>query len=757
MGSIKAKLCAAAALLCCCAILLAACSPAAPRVSYTEARVVSAPVSAGSAFHSPGSSRASIAESDYLKLAVDELTGSPIITDKSTGKVWAALPEAANDAACALRVTLLTRSGVYELNSSDNSAAFGSVSITPGGTGCSVSYTLADKRETAGKLPEEVTRDDVYASVTVKYELSGQTLRASVDMSSVRTAPDSSVTSVSLLPWLGADLRPADGDYILLPDNSGAILHSNTDVTDSELVFDVYGPDPYVPGSAAATAYLPCFGVKSGDSAFCAVITGGEALAHIRADAASAGSPAGAYASFDIVRTAADEASGRLYTGAAYAGEISVAYKFLSGDSADYSGMARAAREELVHMGYIPELTSAAGGPLPVSVTTVGSYGGDNFASAQNAQSLVSSLLGRGIGSVSLYYDGALSGGITQKRPGASGFKLSLGGRRGLSDLYAFMQTRACQLYIGADMFLAASGLNDSRALYDIFGNRARGVLTDPLSAYNAGASRLSVRIGSALAAQTSGNNASMYLGSGGIYADAMRLSAVQSDFPAVLSKSFFSHSDGLEILDAGRMLASDGETDRQTCAASVRSLLLTAAERGAYALAGANAYALSGASAVSWLSFDTQYTESSAYEPVPFAQIVLHGRVGYSGRPVDAALPQYRYDMLRSIEYGASPAFLWVFNDASVFSYTYYQQSEMMPVITDFCARADELLGDLAGREILSHRKIVRNADGAALTGVYRTTYSGGSDIYVNYNDVPVTTAGNIVIGAADCVRIDR
>ncbi len=743
-----------------CAVMLLAlpsCSRAARGSGHIQSPVTVYPSSAGAELHSPGTKRAVIAKSDYVSFEIDGATGCPIIKDSSSGRQFQALPDDANEYAAVLEVTVLTENGAYILNSSDNASAFGGVTITPAGNGCSVAYVLSDSKATADKLPEELEQGDVRASLTLDYTLTGQGLRVSCDLGNAKTAPGARIASVSLLPYFGSSARPADGDYILLPDNSGAILRSNTDLTEDELVFDVYGADPFVPVQGGARAYLPCFGIKSGPSALLAIITDGDALAHIHANAASAASPARAFASFDVIETAADEAKGRLYTGAAYTGTIGVTYKFLSGDNANYSGMAVSAREELIHMGYLPAELTAESGAIPMTVTTVGSYGGETFCSAENAENLVSSLLGRGISRVSLYYRGALSGGLAQNDLRSAGFRLSLGGARKLRELHELMRSRSCPLYVGAEALLAAKGISDNEAVYDIFGDRAYDAILDPLSAYPSGGARLSARIGSAAASQQSQISPSLYPGTGTIRAGLSQISALGEILGSLSGEKYFRYSDGIAFSDIGRVLSSESGTDRQTAAAAAGAALARFAETGNYTVTGANAYALRRASGVAGLGFDTQYTENTAYEPVPFAEIILHGRIPYSGSPVDAASPVYRFDMLQATEYGAMPSFMWVFNDKSAYSYAYYQQSDLMSVIAEYYSTANEILSDLAGREIVRHERVLYNSEGGAMTGVYRTTYSGGVSVYVNYNPTPVTTADNVVVGAYDAVRIDR
>ena len=156
-------------------------------------------------------------------------------------------------------------------------------------------------------------------------------------------------------------------------------------------------------------------------------------------------------------------------------------------------------------------------------------------------------------------------------------------------------------------------------------------------------------------------------------------------------------------------------------------------------------------------MEFDSHYNESAAYEPVPFAQAVLHGSILYSGKPIDAGDPLYRYDMLQCIEYGAIPSFEWIYSTSNIFCYDGYLLSERITEITEFYKKADDALQDVSSSVITDHRKITSNADGKAISGVYCTTYSDGSQIFVNYTGSAVVTPDNIVIGAYDFIKIKR
>ena len=132
---------------------------------------------------------------------------------------------------------------------------------------------------------------------------------------------------------------------------------------------------------------------------------------------------------------------------------------------------------------------------------------------------------------------------------------------------------------------------------------------------------------------------------------------------------------------------------------------------------------------------------ESDAYEGVPFLPAVLHGCVTFSGEPAKAG-EVVMLRLLKSVEYGASPAVQWVFRAGTEYSY-----ENNLTQVSDFCVAAAENLGDLSDKPIEAHERIV--------SGVYKTTFAGGIIIYVNYNNYSVNV-GNVSIPPYDYLRLN-
>ena len=112
---------------------------------------------------------------------------------------------------------------------------------------------------------------------------------------------------------------------------------------------------------------------------------------------------------------------------------------------------------------------------------------------------------------------------------------------------------------------------------------------------------------------------------------------------------------------------------------------------------------------------------------------------------------------MLRYIEYGAVPSYEWIYSEANIYCYSGYLLSDRIAEIVEFYNDTTEIFTSLADETIINHRKIEKDADGNAITGVYCTTYSDGTEIYVNYSGSIASTPENIAIGPYDYVKVKR
>ena len=195
-------------------------------------------------------------------------------------------------------------------------------------------------------------------NLVVEYKLDGTDLIVSIPQDSMYWSDNlSGIESLSIMQFFGSPNKDADG-YFLLPDGSGAVMnfYNGTENAGRAVTLPVYGENLSVTKNESIykdeNTVLPIWGIKNNDSAMIAVIEKGDAIANINAVSGTESMSARAWPSFNILDTQEvypkslsdtgyyTKASYTKEQAGAYNGPISVRYHFLSGDSANYSGMA---------------------------------------------------------------------------------------------------------------------------------------------------------------------------------------------------------------------------------------------------------------------------------------------------------------------------------------------------------------------------------------------------------------------------------
>ncbi len=714
---------------------------------------------AGNDFHTFSGDVLNALKSEFIELEIDKKNFSVSVRDKSGDYLWNSLPKESNGEAYAFAVRLCTQNGIYNLNTQDNSVCFGAADYIIENNSLTVNYTLSDNRETALKNYDEITKDDVYVSFSAVYTISAQSVRLTIDLGNAECTPEAFIESIAVMPYFGSDSESGNGDYIFVPDGCGAVMY--TDVNDAptdNVKINVYGSDPYIPNETeCASASVPVYGVKRSDCAFAAIITDADALAQISASRPYASSPATAGASFRITPTYKNDNDNSIYYGVSYKGKISVVYKFLSGSSASYTGMASAAREEFITDGIMSSSKQDNNGAFPFYLTIDGADENETpLTTTRQAEDILSALKGKGINGVTVKYKGLLNGGAAQRSLYKSGVNGKLGGSKGLESLYEYTQRQNYSLMLDIDIFSSGKNYSKGKSALSLSGAPGFFTMENSLGYKENVNNRLLARIGSAASAEGKNkSNAAIYGSSSPFEMKLIKLNSLPGLFSSFLEGEFTEYSDGYSVNDAGMTLYSDRSVTRQEAKEIVSKEIRAVLNYGSLSVKHGNMYAVYNAEFVTDMAFDTYYPESDMYEPVPFAQAVLHGYSSYSGEPIDAGDPLYKYDMLQYIEYGAVPMFEWVFNENSVFCYSGYITSDGFSDVINFYNEAAEILSELTDDTITAHSKITADADGKAVSGVYKTTYSDGSQIYVNYTGSVVKTPDNIVVGPYDFVKV--
>ncbi len=711
-------------------------------------------------FHIVSKNTKTVIQNEYIDLMLDDTNHSVIIKDKQSGYEWNSLPTNNNNYAYMFEVKLIDANGIHILNTQDNSVAFSSSSYRTENNILYIDYVLSDKKETTVKNHDELTTDDIYVSFTASFTLKAQSLYLDINTAEIKSAPDSFVSEISVMPYFGSSKTDAENDYFIIPDGSGAIMNLNTsDIATGSITAAVYGTDPYITEvNDCATATIPVFGAKRSDAAFVAVITNADALAKINANRTDRETPSRIYSVFTTTSTYTDEDNITTLFGKTYKGNISVVYKFLSGSNANYSAMALAAKEEFITNGTLSSEKTQINDTIPFCITLIGEADNKKLTTTQQAIDILRILKGKGISNIFLNYKGLLSGGLAQKNLYTSFINTKLGGKDGLETLHEFTEKQNCTLNIGTNIISSSEKFSLTKQTKTISSDNTMFLMNNDMSFYQIESDRLASRIG-AQAAQLGKEKAdsSIYSKTDNYSMYLLKNDKLKKLYSSFIEEQDFSVIDGLTLTDAGRILYSDSDTTRQDAMNTVSSLIQATSNYGSLGIEGGNLYALYNADIVFDMDFDTYYPESAAYEPIPFVQSVLHGSMLYTGKPIDAGDPLYRYNMLRYIEYGAVPSYEWIYESVNIYCYSAYLLSEKITEIVEFYNEAADIFSDLADENITGHRKITKDALDNSITGVYCTTYSDGSEIYVNYTGNIVTTSDNIVIGPYDYVKVNR
>lgn len=736
-----------AAMLC----SLSACSdPVA--VTKTKGSPVQANAPESTLLHSVGDKAQlqQVGKSGLIELLFDESTYSVCVADLSQSggeKLWSALPTAENSCAATATAEIVEGNTLYKLNTQDNSVSFQNAQCTFSDDGLSVTYILTPDTSTAHS--EKYEKDDIAFKLVVDYQIKDGSVYVNAKYKNLVEGSEAKLTKLSLLNFFGAYSEPQKGDYIFVPDGSGALIKTDTkdDSFDSELVFPVYGGDA-ASGNAnggTANALIPAYGMKQGNNAFVTIIDSGDAIASVSADRVRAGNTFyEAGVSFDTTPCA--ESKGKFYMSSeSYDGDIGLCIRFLGGSNADYTGMAAAAREQLIRERVLSTRTAEEQEYLPLDLTVIGvsddtllSFKRLNlrknktFTDFEQTLDMLIRMKSKGINSIKLRYKGALTGGTDQSNIMSASLLSRLGGRSDLKDLAEYINAQNMEMYLDIDLISAAKSdaFSSGKTAGSIFGKKAE---------------------------YSRENEASPSLGKERYAKRLLGMKYVEKSIISILGNTRFSRFNGLCVNDVGSLLYSDYKNgfNRQESAEMISEQLPSLTANMKLMTDTGNFCVIKNVSFISHLP--TRASQSgSAYVSVPFLQLVLHGIVGYSSEPLNFS-EDAKTSFLRCVEYGASPAYEWTYSgthadrktksdENSAETIGVYYENWIASASAQY-ERADAALKDLQAARMTSHSEI-RN-------GVFCTEYDTGAKIYVNYTESDVNISG-ITVPAGDFLRIN-
>ncbi len=583
-----------------------------------------------------------------------------------------------------------------------------------------------------GELPLIVT-------VPLEYTLDGDSLVVTLNTQYLDVPADANITELSLLRYFGAADAQAEG-YILLPDGSGSLIDLNNGKSHlPTLKLPVYGEDltktqEEKPASELPIS-LPVYGLKQGEQAFLAVIESGDAVASLEAGVSGQVNAYNfIYPTFELTQqvTIASTFEGEndmlLFQKDFFNKPLQLRYFFLSGEEANYTGMAHRYRSYLLDTGAITpvaEQTSALYLNLLGSTSYADTFLGIPVEKEQplttysQAQEIVNALHGLGVEQVAVNYLYWANGGSETTAMDKLKPQKNLGGKDGLMALSDALKTAGDRLFVTLDLqYIRDDTLFDSfvslwHAPKNILEERTGKTVYSPVTLEADGRlDTLSPRR-YAYMAQSARQEI-----------QALGLTGVN---PSGLSQDLYSDHDRSDPID------------RQTAIQLVREALAEFSDNEQMMLVQApNAYALAGASAV--ISLPTQANNYYLCDrSVPFYQIVLHGILPYAGEAANLS-GSYQESLLQAAETGSSLLLQLMYEPNHVLYKTQLQEHSVCYTAWLETVAADwkplsALLKRVQGSAIAEH-SVLSDA-------VRRTVYENGVTVYVNYSEQPVSVEG--------------
>lgn len=671
-----------------------------------------------------------VTQSGLITLLYDK-TSSAVGVRVASGeesKIWTSLPIADGDTAPDSEAEVVSVEVVHEgkrylLNSQDNCIAFSGAYTDNGDHGFKVVYYITDNAECLKNIKPGSPDDDYKAAaagnilfkITTTYVLMDGSFYASVKWTNLGNEKDV-LLNVGFLEYFGAAKTASEGDYIVVPDGSGAIIDTASTEEVAPVGIAVYGND--IGGGAQMSSVVAAYGMKSGNDAFAAVIENGDAFTTINASKANSGD---GYNKVGPVFAAAlcqrnEEKNELRYSQVQIEDGASICFRFLNGANATYSGMAAACREQLVRNYTLSIRSVDVTEYMPVMVNVIGKVKNNGIfafdkelTDYNEAMDILSRIKAKGIDNVYLRYSGALTGGLNSANASDAAFLGSMGGRSAVEELDKFASGLNFNVFY--DIALVSDKSSPS-ALRDLNGKNHTVVFADPLSENG-----FELR-----------ENSRSFCG----------VSSLEDTVLSVLERFDSLDSTGYCLTDVGSYVFTEQSSslNRQQVVADIVEKTAPLSTESPIMINGGNFYSLKNADVVCGLPMSCSRTQTDAYFSIPFVQIILHGIVEFTYDAINTAQDE-KLALLKCIEYGAVPGYVLTndsFDDSDKYA-ELFSVDERLNGIYDSYSLAGDALNDLRGSRITDHYLVS--------PGVYCTEYESTTRIYVNYTDESVAVSG--------------
>ena len=593
--------------------------------------------------------------------------------------------------------------------------------------------------EDNGKI--KVTYDFVDMSVrfAVFYAIGKDNLEVNIDLKSLEEYGDYSVARINLLPGFASGTGHDNG-YIFVPDGSGALIefNNNADMTYRDYVYGKEGSEiAKLKSINTEKIYMPVFGMIKNGAGFVAIIEEGDAIAEIIADSKNDNQFYNAVSSIVDIRytfttNLFGDTKNKSNASTAYS-RISlidnleyytVKYHFLSGNNANYIGMAEKYREYLINDKGLekkvgePVLNIDVIGAIDAKANFLGFSYFKPYALTEYSQieTITEALKEKGVDDIGIRYIGWYNNGITNKKILTKVKPIgALGGKKDLKALNSYAQKNEIDITYDIEFMKFLNG-------------RKKYAVSSPFK------EKLTF---------------SPYLRS--VYATDNRKRSWNILSSEYWDKNFSSIKkslskltiDDISLSSLTNSIYSDFSTDTTNTKMDVMNsaVKLLDETKDKFSIKGesANAYTIPYLSKI----YKAPTYTSGYYvfdEEIPFYQIVLHGYIDLT------AMPQYTSDnrqinYLKAVETGSQLLYTGTAAETKEIvdtDYDYLYGTNYKLWLDDAAekyAKYQPLLEKIYDSAIVSHRALQKD--------VYETTYENGVSVIVNYNNEAVEVDG--------------
>lgn len=623
-------------------------------------------------------------------------------------------------------------------------------------------YTAQDYEADAAQSGRaEAESDKPWFTVPMTYRLDGANLVVTVNPDEVTYNENGYyLVDMDILPYFAAAGSAEEG-YLFVPDGSGALIYLNNGKTDASAYSAyVYGPDKSKQVLSTTkseieeslTVKLPVYGIKAGDKALFAIIEEGAGYADISADISGrTTSYNNVYAGFQYLQygpAALSDMVGannyQLYGERNFSGNYQIRYSFLSGEKADYAGMAECYRSYLEQKKV---LTRTAQEKLPFYTEYIGAIDKyktflgvkyravEPLTTFEQAMQISEQLKSQGVDNQKIIYSGWMNGGlhgtaVTKQKVVSS---LQKGGIN-VKEFVSAMQEQEIDTFMTFDqqyvyqdkLFDGYSKMKYAPNYFDHSGIEVNSYYISDKVVEKKLASLISPAFALQMASQVQKG------------VNKYNLTGVNLG-----TASWDLYSDYLE----------KRYTDREKAVSLYKEGFTSLAENGTNMLGdNGNVY--------SWEYVNDMINvplSSNGFqildEDIPFYEMVLHGYVAYAGEAMNLA-DDYQTTLLKSVESGAGLYYKWIYEDNALLKETDYDYlysihyGNWLNTAAEDYAKLSEVMQGLEGQLITDHE---RNGD------VTKTTYEDGTQIYVNYADIEIEWEGITIPAKNYVVRKGR